>query len=71
MIEDVLLYLSVRIEEDVGEEKNEILGCSKFFSPLSCGLFVVKLIRGEEGIERGVKDSKTVDSSLFILLFRI
>ena len=52
-------------------EKNEILGCSKIFSPLSCGLFVVKLIRGEEGIERGVNDSKTVDSSLFILLFRI
>ncbi|OJG84308.1 hypothetical protein RV13_GL002228 [Enterococcus raffinosus] len=32
-------------------EKNEILGCSKIFSPLSCGLFVVKLIRSEEAME--------------------
>ncbi|WP_455797203.1 hypothetical protein [Clostridium butyricum] len=33
MIDDVLLYLSVRIEEDVGEEKNEILGSGVWWKP--------------------------------------
>lgn len=33
MIDDKLLYLSVRIEEDVGEERNEILGSGVWWKP--------------------------------------
>ena len=33
MIDNTLLYLSVRIEEDVGEEKNEILGSGVWWKP--------------------------------------
>ena len=33
MIDDKLLYLSVRIEEDVGEERNEILGSGVWWQP--------------------------------------